>query len=542
MNPALLSPESTAVPSARISTPGILNLGLLSVLGLGFSVLMWPQWLHNPDLSHALFMPIVCLILLHEARGCQCRHYLTGGWATKIAFVTAIGVGLAALILGGLYAAASEWAHPVVSLMLAIALTSFMGAALLSFSLDSVRLLPFNWSAILAASLWVLSAPIPPGTYSRLTLGLQLWVSENVLRALHWLGIAASRHGNIIELANTSVGVEEACSGVRSLVSCVFAGLFFSGCLVRRPSSRSLIIALSAPLALGMNFIRSLTLTLLANSGTDIGGLWHDLTGFAVLAVTAAILALLALSLERGEKVLPSARLITPAPTAVSSRSTLQNPLIASLVLATVIALFFGVSTSSQSQKSTIAVPNLEALLPLSPAGWDVTTTTDLNRFKDTLRTDHFVQRTYLKNSSSGLLQITVYIAYWSPGQASVSQVATHTPDACWPGAGWAPVTTTTSREVAVVVGHPLAPAEHRLFVSNNYPQHVWFWHLYDHRPVEYLDPLSPRNVIKIALRHGFHREGDQLFVRLSSNRPWTDLAAEPLISEIFAGLQPFGL
>src|SRR5690606_39079118 len=140
-----------------------------------------------------------------------------------------------------------------------------------------------------------LTTPLPPGTYSRLTLSLQLLVSEGVLRMLHLLGIAAIRHGNIIDLAHTSVGVEEACSGIRSLISCVFAGMFFSATLVRRPWARAWILALAAPIALAMNFVRSLGLTLLAYKGVDISGAWHDLTGFAVLGVTAVMLGGLAL-------------------------------------------------------------------------------------------------------------------------------------------------------------------------------------------------------------------------------------------------------
>ena len=48
--------------------------------------------------------------------------------------------------------------------------------------------------ALAAAGLWLLSTPIPPGTYTRMTLTLQLWVSEGVLRTVHLLGIAAVRH------------------------------------------------------------------------------------------------------------------------------------------------------------------------------------------------------------------------------------------------------------------------------------------------------------------------------------------------------------
>ncbi|MBI2497404.1 MAG: exosortase/archaeosortase family protein, partial [Opitutae bacterium] len=125
-------------------------------------------------------------------------------------------------------------------------------------------------------------------------------MTGSVLQTLHLFGVPARQHGNIIELAVTSVGVEEACSGVRSLLSCVYAGFFFAAWQVRRPGGRLLLIVTAPLLALGMNFLRSLTLTLLANSGREIAGFWHDATGFAILGVTALVLAGLALLLETG--------------------------------------------------------------------------------------------------------------------------------------------------------------------------------------------------------------------------------------------------
>ena len=221
---------------------------------------------------------------------------------------------------------------------------------------------------------WLLCAPIPPGTYTRLTLGLQLWVSENVLRALNLLGVAALRHGNVIELANARVGIEEACSGVRSLISCVFAGLFFSATLVRRPWARVVLIGLSVPLALGMNFLRSLTLTLLADHGVDIAGTWHDVTGFAVLGVTAALLAGLALVLEKREKSIPGSAMpdpaAAPAPTRRASRPEASLvALAAGLVTAAALIVVFVLNTRP-SVRRDVPVPNLYSILPAAAPGW----------------------------------------------------------------------------------------------------------------------------------------------------------------------------
>ncbi|HEV8073244.1 MAG TPA: exosortase/archaeosortase family protein, partial [Opitutaceae bacterium] len=311
-------------PLARI------NLVLLAVLVAAFSALLWPQWRHNPELSHGLFMPLIFLLLLHESRTTGPARFLPARGATAVALAGLLAAGLAALATGGLFTAALDWSHALVGFTLACALVLILLAGWLAFASEPVRLVPFNWISFTAIFLWLLCAPIPPGTYMRLTLGLQLEVTRSVLATLHLFGIAAIRDGNLIELAGSTVGVEEACSGVRSLISCMFAGFFFSAALVRRPWSRVVLIALAAPLALAMNFFRSLMLTLLANRGVDISHTWHDATGYAVLGVTALLLGGLAWLLARGEKTEPR----SPSAPGARAPQALQPWLAAGLALA----------------------------------------------------------------------------------------------------------------------------------------------------------------------------------------------------------------
>ena len=98
------------------------------------------------------------------------------------------------------------------------------------------------------------------------------------------------------------------------------------------------------------------------------------------------------------------------------------------------------------------------------------------------------------------------------------------------------------TQETPVVGGRQLAVAESRLFKTGRLPQYVWFWHLYDGRPIGYESPYSPRALLQLAWRYGFRRDGDQLFVRVSSNLPWEAIAHEPLLEEIFQRLKPLGL
>lgn len=515
------------------------NLVLLAALPAVLSGLLWPQWQSNPDLSHGFFMPVLFLLLLHESRRQGVQRFPPDGPFKLTAFAFALIGGVFGVALSGLYAAATGWSHTLVLFGLTFSTCLLLGAGLLALSSPAIRLLPFNWPAVVAIGLWLLCAPIPPGTYSRLTLSLQLSVTEQVLGALHLLGIAASRHGNIIELANTSVGVEEACSGVRSLISCIFAGGFFSATLVRRPWARGLIILLAAPLALVMNFLRSLSLTLLANRGVDISGTWHDLTGFAVLGVTAVILGGVAVLLDHPPTAQVEQNATKPPPASLRPRS---GPWLAwGLVCTLALGLFFAAKTRPQAGHDQPA-PDLAAVLPEHASGWRVETSNDLFQFSGVLETEHLIQRTYYKTDAGQAIQLTVYLAWWNAGQSTVSSVAMHTPDACWPGSGWSAAPVESPRVNLHLDGVALPVAEVRNFTSNNRPQQVWFWHLYNARPLVYVDPRQPLELIRMVWREGFTRNGTQLFVRVSSNQPWSVLAREPLVRQIFTNLQPMGL
>lgn len=514
------------------------GLGLAGLVA-AFCAQLWSEWRNNPDLSHGFFAPLIFGLLVWESRRQGPLRWLRPGWISTVLLAGALTGGFALFALAGLFAASLTWSHALVLFLLAGALGCLLLGGLVILAGDRVRVLPFNWISLTAIFLWILVAPVPDGTYSRLTLGLQGWVTDGVMQVLQFLGVPARQHGNVIELARTTVGVEEACSGVRSLISCLYTGFFFAAWQLRRPGRR-LVLILAAPLlALTMNFLRSLALTLLTNDGVDITGTWHDATGFAILGVTAALLAGLAILLETKEPVPPPAR-SDPAAAVAPGR----GPYVlfwsgASLCLA--LAAFFYVNARGQVEPTPEAPP-LAALLPTEAPGWQVTAPDDLYQFSTILQTTHLLERTYLRPAGDGgFVQLTVYFAYWPPGQTTVSRVASHTPDACWPGSGWTAQPTPAGRNQDL--GAALAPAEYRLFSNERrFIQHVWFWHIFDGRVISYRDPYSLPALIRIALQYGFRRQGSQYFIRISSNRPWEELSREPLLQDILANLERIGL
>ena len=532
-------PPTGCTPFHQLPRLVQVNTVAIGAVLLGLSAVLWPAWRHDPDLSHGMFVPVLFCLLVYEARRSLNPTFLaTKKGATWIATAfCALAVGL--LGIAGVYAAVLDWSHSLVGFLLTLSGTSLLTALWIGYSDRRIRGFPFNWTAAVAILLWPLAAPLPPGTYARLSLALQGGVTASVMATLHLVGIAAYRQGNVIELARATVGVSEACSGVRSLISCLAAGLFFSGILLTRVRSRIILIVAAPILALVMNFFRSLILTLVSSRGISIEGAWHDATGVGIIVLTGLLLALFAFWLD-GKP--PAVAPPQPPGPRLQSRPGIQPRLAVTLLICVGLSLFLLENTHPlrAPEEKTL---DLSALLPPVPAEWKTIPDPDMTSYSDILRTKVLASRSYFLPQAKGpALQVTFYLAYWAPGQAPVSLVASHTPDACWPGSGWVASPLKDSHQAVRVSGRSLDEAECRLFVNDHYPQYVWFWHLYGHRALTYEDPYSFSRLLGLAFRYGFQHNQDQLFVRVSSNRPWPEIASLPVVQDFFRNLKPLGL
>jgi exosortase len=516
-----------------------INVVGLCVAVFSLSALLCPLWSHDDNLTHGLFLPVLAVILVSESRRDRDPRFLRSGPAL---FATCTVLALSSLIclaIAVVYAAAMGWNHAMAEFMLSSALVFALGAGWIGFSDQKVRFIPFNWAACVAVIVWFFAGPPPPGTYARLALFLQTQVTGGVVWILNTLGIAAYHDGNVIELARSSVGVSEACSGVRSLISCTVAGLFISAILLRRPLYRAGVIVISPAIGLGMNFIRSLVLTLLVNGGISIDGRWHDLTGASILVVTTLLVAAVAYGLHRRET--PQSLGMSRGPEAFEGRSLSQGILTAALLTA-VLLIVFPLTRSHSAATASVRRPDLDALLPPPSPGWSAQTTPGLDQFSETLHTHSLIERVYSDGAAPGSTHVTLYLAYWQPGEAPVSLVDAHTPDACWPGSGWVQEAVPQARVSLGVGDRILAPAESRLFSHGGFRTHVWFWHLYGGKPLAFVDPYSVARLLGLAWHYGFGPSEDQLFVRISSNRPWQEIASQPTLQHFISNLQPLGL
>src|SRR3954452_5731390 len=116
---------------------------------------------------------------------------------------------------------------------------------------------------------------------------------------LNAIGIPAVQLGNVIEVGTGFVGIDEACTGVRSLQATFMVSLFLGEFYGFDLARRLLLIGSGAALAFGCNLVRTFLLVSIgAEHGSEMIARWHDPAGYSILFV--CLFALWALSLFVG--------------------------------------------------------------------------------------------------------------------------------------------------------------------------------------------------------------------------------------------------
>lgn len=150
-----------------------------------------------------------------------------------------------------------------------------------------------------------IALPMPSFIYGAVVNGLQHKVATINVEILNIVGVPARRIGSLIQLPNGTVGVDEACSGIRSLQSTIMATLFIGYLMLKNRFLQFALLTSGILLAVVGNLVRSLYLSLTANAkGVAAIAQVHDTAGWSILLFTAGGVALLAWLLAKLEKSL----------------------------------------------------------------------------------------------------------------------------------------------------------------------------------------------------------------------------------------------
>ncbi len=232
------------------------------------------DWLNDENYSHGLLIVPVALYFVWERRN---RLTQSEPRPAKTGLILILG-SLATLLAGVL---GSELFLMRISILGAVA-----GTVLFMYGWKHLRILLFPILFLL------LMIPIPAIIFNQIAFPLQLLASRFGEMALSTAGIPVLREGNVIQLANTSLEVAEACSGIRSLVSLLTLGIIYGYFADARIWVRIALAFTTIPIAILANGLRV--------AGTGIAahyygpqaaqGFFHTFSGWLIFIVAFMLL------------------------------------------------------------------------------------------------------------------------------------------------------------------------------------------------------------------------------------------------------------
>jgi exosortase len=151
-------------------------------------------------------------------------------------------------------------------------------------------------------SFFLLTAvPWPTGMEWSITQALMRWVATATAEILSLCGVPAVAQGNLLEVAAGTLGVELACSGIRSLQPALMMALFLGELFRFATGRRFALFVLAIVTALVTTIGRVLVLAVVANAqGLGAIDRWHDPAGTVLVTVCFVLLWGVAMLLGRG--------------------------------------------------------------------------------------------------------------------------------------------------------------------------------------------------------------------------------------------------
>ncbi len=254
-----------------VAVSGLVALALFATYGVWTEIFRFAM--RSEEQSH-IFLALPAAALLVWARRsrlrlCKPRRWIGGpiilcaGWA-----LAAFG-----------YAAAYDLFRDLGVLVIAV------GAILSVLGPDTLRHFAPAFGVL------VFLMPIPGRIRQQISIPLQEATAGATKWILDLFAVPVTQGGNVLTINDVDVAVAEACNGMRMVAALALVSYVFVFLMPMRSWVRVLILALSPLLALIANIIRLVpTVLMYGYSSLDMADLFHDWSGWIMLAVAWAML------------------------------------------------------------------------------------------------------------------------------------------------------------------------------------------------------------------------------------------------------------
>jgi exosortase len=452
-----------AAPLSRERFPLVfaLSILLLTALWVGLWRELSGEWAVNEQYNFGWFVPFFALYLFWlrwqdkppaEIPNLLQRTRSDGqAFQSQVPNSAAVAIAIVSLLLllpVRLFEVANPewrllaWIHAAVVVTLTLLLLWYAGGG------PWLGHFAFPVAFIFVAVPWVTAVETP------VIQGLMRIVARVAAETAMLLGIPAQVEGNLIRVSTGLVGVNEACSGIRSLQTSLMIGLLFGE--LRRLSvlGRLLLVAGAVTIALLANFLRAVFLVgVAATENISEVTRWHDIAGYTIIALV--FVATMGFAYLLGRKKGPVVAGVSPAESVCSGtrvacksqpeRLPLQLP---AWYLAAALCWLFFVEIGTASWYR-VHERNL-----ISSIRWDVQWPEQAPNFRKlkmdeeiraVLRFDEgqaaaWTAASPVDRSRPNTVSCSLYVFRWKPGRNSALLANLHRPDVCLPASGWTQV------------------------------------------------------------------------------------------------------
>jgi len=263
------------------------------------------EWWLNPQYNYGLIVPVLVVYLLWKRW--RTRPVPTVPAVPALATLIVIAAAIVFLPIRFIAAPNPDWR--LLSWLLAIVVVSIsLGVVYLKGGASWLRHFAFPFVFFFVAVPW--------------PVRIEQLVIQDLMRAvtalnvifLQLAGVPALQHGNVIEVGSGFIGIEEACSGVRSLQATLMISFFLGELYSFNTVRRLVLVAIGAALAFVCNVIRTAILVWIGTH-RGLAGIesWHDPAGFTILIFCLFGLWLVSLAmLRRGDSSSGSSAIVPP--------------------------------------------------------------------------------------------------------------------------------------------------------------------------------------------------------------------------------------
>ncbi|HXA09069.1 MAG TPA: exosortase/archaeosortase family protein [Chthoniobacterales bacterium] len=240
------------------------------------------EWSFNPQYSYGWTVPFLAAFLFFQRWS---RRPAPGATHFRFLTITLMVLAAGALFPARLIAVANPDWRLLDWMMTLAAVVISLGALQLAGGERWLRHFAFPILFFLVATPW-------PTQFEQFVVQHLMRADAAItIQVLNLAGIVAIQHGNVIELSTGQVGIDDACTGVRSLQATFMISLFLGEFYWMRLRQRFLLIVAAGGLAFFCNLARTFVLCeVAANSGIAAIHRWHDPAGLSIFFICLFLL------------------------------------------------------------------------------------------------------------------------------------------------------------------------------------------------------------------------------------------------------------